>query len=967
MNELKLAPIDPTRLAKPAVLLLFILALYLALSLRCPYPRAAGMFEMEGTRLLVRSSALEMIIEGGAIASLKHLGSGETFIAGNPWGKLESFPISGNSVLDDSQHWSFFEGWADRPSQAPEKLQNARRRPSRDSVVRFQQISPGEGRLTYEKLAKSASGDKLTYNIRVDDATGEILIQATARSSDESKPPLMMDLPLVNLTKEAVLLGNGVRVFRNEPAGVWRTTWITRGRYSPDVAVVQGQKGVIFVMPENPTHRFTNIWLAHTKTDDTLILQTNAPHGGLPTGWERTTLQSATWRFGWFPSWVEGARNYRRAFQALSGAWPLWDNPSLWVRQVHVADRRVTAAAQADFYYQEFARRIDPAKACIFNWNGGYLVLFGDPSYLTNAIPESGTIGVLKKYGFNWIGYYPYVLLYLPEKVDERLKKFRAAGKLPSDYSFSPDYAGPPGLQSFYEYFRPLAAVGEYNWRLHPGAHKVQEYLIRNFANYCRLHQMAGAYFDILGGDAGERFAPALKVVEGRDWRNGEAAALKMIRAAWPQLGIMSEYESPWTVPYTFYTWTGRNQAKIVNHPMRTALWGSYTWTLASGDPDLHKDVLLGALPEVKFDLDGKRFVEDEWLTARARLFTGQELFNDLPTAWDPEALAYYRGKDNQWFEFRKMAFGDAYVRMPVIEANIQMGRFIGQDRSPLGIPTRIQDWLGYQAGRPIGLNPNRTYPFIAGPPQPDQVWITDLERGVFISRVSHDKNRKWSVIEFGTADTRPRSVDISTAFHRRALRVVSLNKEFAGPFDPGTQRTLTLNVPGSLIFIWEEPKAVDGRNRNDFLGTTGHNLVNGLPDPFLPYSAYRRINLENATLSGEQKQAICLRPGAHRGWAGQWVSLRVDASPILKFYAGYPGGAAKRNLRLIVQVDGTEVWSEILKPASLWQPRQISLSPYAGRKVLITLGAEELGDTDIIDYTQGLTALLGEVSIDYQ
>jgi hypothetical protein len=44
-----------------------------------------------------------------------------------------------------------------------------------------------------------------------------------------------------------------------------------------------------------------------------------------------------------------------------------------------------------------------------------------------------------------------------------------------------------------------------------------------------------------------------------------------------------------------------------------------------------------------------------------AHLYMDEELFNDLPESWDPEALAYYRGKGGRWFQFRRLPYGDGY------------------------------------------------------------------------------------------------------------------------------------------------------------------------------------------------------------------------------------------------------------------------------------------------------------------
>ena len=121
----------------------------------------------------------------------------------------------------------------------------------------------------------------------------------------------------------------------------------------------------------------------------------------------------------------------------------------------------------------------------------------------------------------------------------------------------------------------------------------------------------------------------------------------------------MTEYQSTETVPYAFYTWGGLDthvknsyHKYLLNHPMRIALLGSYSWIMEiifsdryANRNDFYRDTaLFGTLPEIAFPSDsawpfGNRLTNQE--TARAQLFSEYELFNDIQDNWDTNTLVH--------------------------------------------------------------------------------------------------------------------------------------------------------------------------------------------------------------------------------------------------------------------------------------------------------------------------------------
>jgi len=192
--------------------------------------------------------------------------------------------------------------------------------------------------------------------------------------------------------------------------------------------------------------------------------------------------------------------------------------------------------------------------------------------------------------------------------------------------------------------------------------------------------------------------------------------------------------------------------------------------------------------------------------------------------------------------------------------------------------------------------------------------------------------------------------------------------REVDGPFEKGTERTFAAPIPGGLVFVWAEPKPVDGRFRGEFAAATGRLHAHGVADPIWCYNSYARKTL--ATVGEQEWPSVSIGPGRFRGWADQWVRLEPGAKPVLKFDIGYP--PKPRNvrpralpLRWSVRVNGRQVWAEEVKPEPGWRPREVSLAAYAGRTVLVTLSARVLGDRDAPPHHTDRPALFGRVRVD--
>ncbi len=936
--------------------------------------QAAISIRLDGDRVIVTTERIELVMQRGAVTGLRDLTTGEPFALATRDAAVETVP-SGVALAENS--WAFREAWyRGGPARcaSDKKLQELRRRPAAGSPPAFTRISPVEAEVVYSGLTRGAAGDAIRYRIVIDTNTHEVLLSGETRLSGTNAPPRSLDLAFLNLKSAAVILGCGTRIEAGHPGRRVDTCnrW-ANNLASPNCAILEGRRGVASLFPES-VDAYVNILLAHDPGSDDAVVYTagrDARHGP-------DEIRSAPLRIGVHANWVEAARRYRERFEELTGARPLWEQTPLWVRKIHAVHTGAPGGnhgnppqQETEAYYDRLAGAIDPAALLLFYWNGNGIVQFGDHRYFTRlGWPKPHVVAALKQRGFRWIGYHPYTLFRTAAGMREWLGRAALANYgMPEGYTFQPDYGGPPDFESFYTHFLPVSAETEEHLIYHPGSLKGRQYFVRNFGNYCKFHNMDGNYLDICGADHDHRFPSGKKVQEGMTYRMGEACLLREAKEKLPELAMMSEVQSAWTVAHTFYTWEGSSHYwhartyasndSIVNHPLRTALWGSYCWTQETElEPD--ESALMGGLPELRLD--------DPWSIARCRLHAGEELFHGLPESWEPDVLACYRAKGNRRFEYRRLPWGDGYVELTAKGRVARLGRFSGVSESPLPGPVWIPGWPAWSApGRPIGLDPDRVYPFISATNAPGGDFnIGSLPPGVSVRAVRRDA-KAWHTVEFGTRGGELRQSGIILAFHRRCLRVCDAEREHFGPFEAGTATNFVTRAPGGLVLVWDEPSASRGQARNNLLAAKGRLNAMGLHDPRFAFNASLRVT--ERQIGDETMAAIEVGPGRYRGYTEGWVGLHPDSDPALRFAIGYPKADGHRVLRpraYSVQVNGREIWREHIAATNRWLPREVPLAAYRGRAVLLTLSVEETGSRNVFPSHEDPPALFGNVHVDH-
>jgi hypothetical protein len=624
-----------------------------------PFVESNSPFRFKDGRLSIDTQLMELTIEGGAITYVRDKASGEVLVNTNAYSNRP--PVAQG-----------FVGFTSTDRDANNYL----RWPTQASSVSFSKLGTDKVRLTYTPLYFDdiPSDSQLLVDLTIDEASGEVIVQLTGVEADPALKPFTLDCPVMNMKTPAVILGSGAKYLRSDAEATDQSAYSGLGLYSPTMAVVQGTGATLAVWSETTQFAPEYVQLEHKRSYDHLILHSEQD----PKQMDPQKIVSPPWRIGTYPTWVEAARRWREKFEERTSAKPLWENRTPWVRNIHAMFDGTNEDYETDeARYAELASKAPPEKVLYFIWNGDRIVLHGDHTLLDEVgRPTPDVVDIIKRYGWPLIIFHPYTLIHSETGAADRLQYLADQGWLPASYQFNPDYEGTPeNWQHYWSEVKANYFSGSEFYILHPGSAKFRDYLVRNFNNYCAFHRVNGAYLDISGDDNNPLFPDDRKVIEGRDYVLGEIVALAKVARELPRLGVMSEYQSPWVLPYAFYSWEGTSTHirqnvhanTRINHPLRVALTGSYSWTRESNEEDIDDVIaaLMGTLPAIS--LVGDYNVSEEratWSQARARLFCDEELFNDLPDEWDQDALAYYRSKSGHWFKFRRSGAHYEYVEI---------------------------------------------------------------------------------------------------------------------------------------------------------------------------------------------------------------------------------------------------------------------------------------------------------------
>lgn len=621
--------------------------------------------------LTINTKLLEIKIEGGAITYVADKSTGEVLVDSAAYINWPSDTAGFTGYVVETSDGATVSRW-----------------PTESSVVTFTMKDPNHGLLTYGPLETQGTegANQLTIDIVLDPLTGEVVLQLTGIETNNDVNLISIDIPIVNATTSSVILGSGASYSRTDANASDQTTYIKYGLYSPTMAIIQGADSVLAAWSESIEYSPEYIRLNHKRAYDQVIL-----HAGQVDGLtESETITSPPWRIGTYATWLDAARRWREEFEERTGAKPLWENPVAWVRNVHSTFDATNEDYGSDPQkYAELASKTPPEKTLFLLWNGDRIVLFGDPTLVTEiARPTPESLRILKTYGWPLLLYHPYNLINSKTGMTNRLNSLANKGWLPENYQFNPVYDGSP--DEWFDYWSNVKVNyhdGSKDYLIHPGATKFTNYMIHNYGDYIIRYQADGAYFDTLGIDHDFLFPDNMKIIDGYNFVMGEVNTISKVENSLPNFAIMSEYQSPWILPLVFYSWEGSAThipqnilaGTRINHPLRVALLGSYSWSRESNEdnPDDIVSALMGSLPQVS--LVGDYHVSDKraiWSQARAKLFCDEELFNDLPEKWESDVLAYYRSnRTGHWFKFQYI--GSTYGYIEILDDGTEVVRLV--------------------------------------------------------------------------------------------------------------------------------------------------------------------------------------------------------------------------------------------------------------------------------------------------
>jgi len=881
-------------------------------------------FEMKNGELTVTTNKLQMKTRNGMITYLKDGQTGEVFT-----GKATAFaeiPFRKSLIPDLSKGGEFKKNSGDT------------------GILSY----PLEG------------GGRLSYEFKTEE--NDILVRIHVENYDLERYADNLDLHVMALTPRAMITGIGSRTLRADPAREETLLWPGSGFYFPCVAIAEGKEGVLLFHSESsmPYH---NLIFYHTPDTDHLVLR-----GGDNNLLRRTgkllvspkgEYTTSFWRIGAHRDWLSAAKSWREQFEKRTGAVPLWKNPSRTVRNTHAVftgTPNLGWKENPDEYYKELAEKFNPENLLLFYWNSPSILVFGDPRYAEKPYPAKESVEALKKHGFQWIGFHGYTLLCNQSDIRNRLEKY-FKGRLPEGYSFHPDYDGPPA--DFYKNMEPYFSIRSGPLGMvNPAAKYVEDYLVRNIKDFAAYHHIPGFYLDITGA-VSYALKPGKIVFEGKTYYDGDVNVFRRLRREAPELAMMSEYCGEWVLPYFFYTWEAelvfRHPKIRINHPLRGALYGSYIWARESTvELDPVKNAYYATLPEVVLGIGSARLEEnltDSWFNERAKLFIDHKLFNDLPEKWEDGVLAYYRSDKNEWFQFRKMPFGYAYTK----DGTVLLGIC---ENVRQGVPDfSIPAWPAYDAkNRPIGLNPKQSYRFIQEK-TPRPFTISSLPENVFISGVR--KQPSWSMVSLDSDSSK--EAEIAVDFHKKPFRVLLNGIEVAPD-----RKTYRVSLPGTLLVLENEPKAIDGGklpNRNGW--NFGHYDANGLPAShgFRGWSFDFNTDTSEFSFAGQKKLSVELGPGRFGSYAERFVKL-PDGKAELSFATAMKNTLKDVPMLTRIQVNGQEVFRETTPSSDAWREQKVNLDRFAGETVLLTFSYQFENPAQVRPVRTGNVAHFGSITI---
>jgi hypothetical protein len=630
-------------------------------------------------KLQINSSSLSLGFQNGAVVYLKDNVRNEVILD------------TDESINLPASTWDFI-GFGSQDDQT--------RQPSRvpkETTATFTQ-NGSDATLTYDPCYTSGSpvsGTSLVYHFNIN-SNGDISITANATESAEGFSIQQMVIPIMNYAGSAVITGPN-RIARGDASIGFGDFY----GYAIPAAVIEGTNSSVGVWSENNNMQQSALRVIHNQNTYDHILLWDYPEPVQQVD-DSQIMHSSTWKFTAQADWLGVAKRWRDDFEALNPDMKhLWENPVDWVRNIHTMYSRAHYINPSE--WDNVAAIVPPTKTLIMPESdlSGQLVVFGDNDHqMTWVKPDSAerAYWTSQNYNYKVQGYYQpfyfwtnvdYELIHNPQAIP-------AGYTQPDDVGYDITASLLNQNQSVWDsYWSGLTAPyqsGTTLTQFHPGSTNAMNYINFNYPDFCSKTGVEATFWDILGGNEDRFFAAENnRVFNGKSYLMGQRDATEANYATYP---IMGEWIVPGMLPYVWYWWQGAyninnwEQAGLTpNHPFQTALMSSYSWTLGqrpASNSSPKYDALLGALPEFMLNNDYHADSAAPYSQAVAKLFAEDELWNDLPDIWDPDALAYYRTKYGTWMKAKEIETDDFgyYEEIPGMGDVLRL-----QESNPIVIP----------------------------------------------------------------------------------------------------------------------------------------------------------------------------------------------------------------------------------------------------------------------------------------
>ena len=615
-------------------------------------------------RLYVCTPALKMVFDSGAVVHLSDSVRGEVLLD------------TDISINMPSPTFTFI-GFAS--STLPNGDGTVHERTCNAAAATFAQ-SGMVGTLTYSPCYRSGSpiaGTSLVYTFTID-IFGDISISATATEAEASYAPYTLDVPIMNFAKTSVITRSQEVAYAD--ANI--TIDYISGADVP-LAIGKGSASCFGVWSENNKIINDYVKLFHYQSNYShIVLKTlNDPK---QVAINPLVMSAGPWRFSAQADWLGVTKRWRTTYTGIhADIKPLWQKSPSWIQNVHCRYGK-THPISAPTHWSDVVDTIPAANFVAdspgveYNGFGDYMILYGQiHPRLTDSEPSDWELPTILSLGIKMIGYFYWNAIHgIPA---DRLAQADVSpylgtwtynnGVPPTD--FNPDYSGAKTEAAWLAYWNDCSiqsSPGSYVSWLHPGSSKFATF-IQMFRDYCAWWNLAGCFWDTASSDRDTSFltvAPSIRVIAGQDFMAGQKVAMQNV---YQDLVIVPEYFRVDLMAYIFYAYDVRQWAvdsKVMTHPLRTALTGSYSWSLDQSINTINivnysHDIFatMGCIPEFALVGEGDSpTFGAEYFIARAKLFCDYEMFNDLPTTWATGALAYYRCNTSNYIRFIKRATG---------------------------------------------------------------------------------------------------------------------------------------------------------------------------------------------------------------------------------------------------------------------------------------------------------------------